>query len=122
MISSQGILNYDGKWCLVECDYNLGRYLRKLFLLGHGIKLQRPARSEHITVVSHHEQVSKNWQIRNGELINFDLHTCLYTNGNAFWYPAWSQQLFTLREQLGLGCPPIPLHFCIGYIKENEDD
>lgn len=121
-MKSQGILRYRSNWWIwLECDYELGRYLRRLYFLAtHKVyKLGKPSWDEHITVVSSHEKTEKfekYWNKHEGKIIDFSLDLFPQTNGNAWWFPIVSQTLEDIREELGLNrLRNIPLHFAVGY-------
>lgn len=122
MLTSFGYLNYRDDSLVIEVDQDLGRYLRRLLFLSTYsiVKLQEPARGNHITVVSKYERGSLNFSSFNGIRIDFSIELDLYTNGNAFWSPVSSSQAQTIRESVGLGAPYNPFHFGIGYIKEGK--
>lgn len=125
MINSFGTIRYlDNYWVWVDVDNSLSRYLRRLFLLGHGIKLQKPSNSDHITVVTSHEKEKINTAklgYMAGDTVSFSISLDLWTNGNAYWYPVISKDIDNFRTALGLDNPrPIPIHFCIGYLFEGK--
>lgn len=125
MITSCGTIRYlDNYWVWVDVDDSLSRYLRRLFLFGHGIKLQKPSWDDHITVVTSHEKEKLNIAkigYMAGETVSFSLSLDLWTNGNAYWYPVISKDIDDFRVVLGLENPrPIPIHFCIGYLFEGK--
>ena len=127
MINTQGIFRYRPNWwAWIEVDYELGRYLRRSFLFGHGIKLQKPSWNEHITCVSTHEKEKIShpelWGKHEGITINFSIQTeALYYNGNAYWYDVVSNEVDNIRLELGLKNPrEIPLHFAIGYLTNGK--
>lgn len=128
MYSSGTISFKNNLWIWVDVEESLSRYLRRLFLRGHGIKLQKPSWDDHITVVSSHEKSNINIEdyiiareLFEGRDISFTIELNLTTNGNAYWYPVISHELDHLREYIGLKNPrEIPLHFAIGYLTEGK--
>ena len=113
----EGVLIRKADWQILELEVDIGRYFRRLFLKGHGIKLEAPSWREHITVISSWDAPLE--QDFTGETIEFSIELQLWTNGNAFWYPVVSQRLNEIRFQQGLGEPLIPFHFCFGYRSAN---
>lgn len=122
MIQSIGTIRYRSNWWIwLECDYELGRYLRRLHynFVYKVCKLGKPSWDEHITVVSSHEKTDKFeqfWGKYEGLSVNFEVEIAPQTNGNAFWMPVHSKKLENIREELGLVKQRmIPLHFAVGY-------
>ena len=127
-MQSIGTIKYRPNWWIwLECDYQLGKYLRKLFFNNNFglIKLAKPSWDEHITIVSHHEYndtFSAHWNKHENKQIQFEIILeTLSTNSNAWWYSIKSKELEDIREELGLGRERIiPLHFCIEYEREGK--
>lgn len=114
----------DNWWVWLLIDEEFTRYLRRLFLLGNGIKLQRPSQDSHITVISSHEKenlILDKWKINDGIELSFNIDFTLYTNSNAYWYPVISKDLDDFRSNLGLTNPrKFPLHLGIGYLTNEK--
>jgi len=126
-----GTLEYrDNYWIWLKVEEEFGRYLRRLFLLGNGTKLQRPSNDSHITVASSHE-VTDDYRVMyeyykllmpNGTKLPFTVDLNLWTNGNAYWYPVKSVAIEDFREKLGLPRErEFSIHFAIGYLTQNEN-
>lgn len=122
MINSTGTIRYRSNWWIwLECDYELGRYLRRLFFAQRFKveKLGKPSWDEHITVVSSHEYLPtfpSLWGKHEGRECEFTVVLEPKTNGNAWWMPVKSVELEGLRIELGLEPERhIPLHFAVGY-------
>lgn len=121
MISSTGIVKLHSRWGFLHCDYNLGKYLRRLYYnyFYKCRKLERPSNNEHITIVSPWDDVSLiNLHRWNNIKLNFSIHMKPNDNGNALWLPVVSEDIEEFRENV-LGVqknPGIPLHFCVGYL------
>lgn len=123
----QGIVKVGYRWTVAEVDHDLGKYLRSMFLMARGVKLERPSHKEHITIVSEYEEIS---EIQRQSLlqhdkknIEFTLLWDVFTNGNAYWMPIDSIDIKRIRESILLPEQPlIPLHFCIGYVGENNEN
>lgn len=121
MIQSVGTLNYFSSWWIIlECDHELGRYLRHLFFLAQHrcLKLGKPSRSELVTSQEYNERFPPLWNKYQNEEISFDIELTLGTNSNAWFCRIYSKRLGEIRAELGLGEPYVPLHLAIGY--ENE--
>jgi len=113
---NSGIIRYSTNYCWLECEKDLGRLYRKLFLKDYGIKLQAPSNGEHISLITEYDIVPRPIErINEGSPIHFSLLNEIYTNGNAFWLNVISEALIAHRELFGLGLPDRDLHFCIGY-------
>jgi hypothetical protein len=109
------------KWIFLNCDYEVGRYYRKLFFNEFLIKLQAPSNGSHITVISEYDDVIiNNYKYIDDMVCSFEILPELYTNLNAIWLNVVSQDLNDIRALIGLGKPDYPLHFCIGYLHQNE--
>lgn len=123
-METTGTLKYQDQnrlWVLI--DYEVGAYLRKLFWLERYVKLGRPSRTEHISVVSHYERILNpdfwNKYENKPVYVNIELET--YTNGNAWWCRIYSNELNYVREELGLENPKkVPLHLGFGYERINS--
>jgi hypothetical protein len=125
LLTSIGTLRFRNEgndfWLTLDCDPELGKYLRwlyKMFTFGVG-HLQAPSRMSHITVVSRREKyrISKRVGFWNGQSVKFVIILKPETNGNAVWMPVTSEQLFDLRQELGLErIPGVALHYCVGYL------
>ncbi len=123
MITSIGTLRYRKNWWVwLEVDYELGRYLRRLYFFAqYGCsKLGRPSQDEHITIVSSHEKTDRFeavWGVHEGREIEFTVLLKPETNSNAVWCPVRSIGLEEIRLELGLSAERhIPLHFAVGYL------
>lgn len=128
MITSYATISYRPNWWIIAyVDYELGKYLRKLFSYAHyhTVKLGKPSWDEHITVVSQHEEdkIHKNlWNRHQNRSVSFNIILTPFTNGNAYWYPVESAELDEIRTELGLSNPrEVPLHFAIGYLKQGKE-
>ena len=121
-----GKLRVGYNWSVIEVDYNLGKYLRNLLYLTSNktLKLQQPSNQEHITLISPYETNNYNKSVLenyDGLRVEFEISTELFTNGNAYWVTIISNRAEKIRESVGLPKQSqIPLHFCIGYIKEGK--
>lgn len=112
------------RWGFLSVPYELGRYYRRLFLGQYGLKLQRPSNEEHITIISPWDNVDLSdrhgW---NDWILKFEVKNELFYNGNAVWLDVISEEILNFRnKEFDLGAPEIGLHFCIGYLGENEND
>ena len=99
----------------LNVNHQIGQYLRNLFRLEFGIKLQRPSRSEHVMITFPGEKATYK-----EEILSFSLDSPVFTNGNAFWVDVISNDIKNYRSSLGLLDPPRNIHFCIGYLSNGR--
>lgn len=127
MLKSSGSIVYRHNWWVwIQCDPQLGKYLRKLYRLARRNvdKLGQPSQGEHITVVSREEKndnFERLWKRHEGKSVEFELILNPQTNGNAFWFPVMSKDVENFRIELGLQAKRIPeIHFCCGYLRQGK--
>jgi hypothetical protein len=105
-------------WLIVDCDPELGRYLRHQFLLGHRRTraLQSPLWGPHISVIR--GEVPPNvaaWKRLDGATVEFDYDPMVCETEGFVWCPVSCVQALSIREELGLAREPSPaLHLTIG--------
>ncbi len=132
-VKSAGLLRYSPKllgerasdkwWLVLDCDPEIGRYYRHLYMLHNPAldRMQRPAWQEHITVIRDEEPPDEKkslWEKYDNLSIEFFYCTDVRTNGEYWWLDVECEFLLTLREELGLlRQPEIPLHLSIGHNK-----
>lgn len=127
-----GSLNYSPKrlgdhvsknwWITVECDKELGKYLRHLYYLYNykTEKLIRSAWAEHISVVRNEEPPTDHYKSFWEKYARAEIWVRIYmrpeTNGEYWWLPAYSEAALNIRQELGLSREPeIPLHMTFGH-------
>lgn len=105
-------------WLIVDCDPELGRYLRHQFLLGHRRTrtLQSPLWGAHISVIR--GEVPPNpaaWKRLDGTTVEFDYDPVVCETEGFVWCPVPCAQALSIREELGLPREPSPaLHLTFG--------
>lgn len=120
--SKQGRVS-DKWWMVIECDPEIGRYLRHLHHLDrHRCDLlTRPSWKEHITVVRDEEPLQAFqtlWKAYDGFTVEFLWDLTVHTNGEYYWIPVVCDFALRIREELGLTRNPYyPLHMSIGHNK-----
>lgn len=117
-----GIVNLYNHWGFINVNHELGKYYRSLFYLEYCLKLQRPSNGEHISIIFPEDGILlSDFHYLNGSRLEFELENILYWNGNALWVNVLSDDINKFRSYFNLKEPTIPLHFCIGYLEQNED-
>jgi len=105
-------------WLIVECDPELGRYLRHQFLLGHRRtrRLQGPLWGAHISAIrGERPPLQALWKRWDGATVEFDYDPAVRETDGFVWCPVRCERLLGLREELGLPREPQPaLHLTIG--------
>ena len=132
MNRSTGVIRYSPKllgptsdrwWVVIDCDPEIGRYVRHLFHLHrHRCEaMQRPAWKEHITVIRDEEprqSLQPLWEAYNGCTLDFLWSPEVETDGEYFWLPVQCPFALDMREELGLARNPLyPLHLSIGHTR-----
>ena len=110
--------NQEKWWIVVDCDPGLGNYYRHLYWLARHRteRIQKPAWSDHITVVRNEEPPNKvAWMKHQGRRIEFRCGNVPRTNGLYWWLDVNCLELDKIREELGLSEPEIPFHLSFGH-------
>lgn len=112
-------------WLIIECDPELGRYLRHQFLLAvhRTAKPQAPLWGTHISVIRDEEPSDKTrWELYNGQQVEFEYDPEIHHTGGYLWVAVQCEAALRHREELGLPREPIPpLHLTIGNLKMDEE-
>lgn len=107
-------------WLIVECDPELGRYLRHQFLLGHRRtrRLQAPLWGAHISAIRGERPPNEAlWKRWDGDAVEFEYDPAMRETEGFVWCAVRCQRLLALREELGLPREPRPpLHLTIGNV------
>ncbi len=130
-VKSKGKLKYSPKllgehtsdkwWLVLDCDPEIGRYYRYLFLLQNfrSEQIQRPAWKEHITVIRDEEPLDNFkplWGKFEKQLVEFSYNTEPQTNDEYWWLDVECEFLLDIRTELGLPREPhYPLHLSVGH-------
>jgi hypothetical protein len=111
-------------WLIIECDPELGRYLRYLFTLAtyRTTRIQAPLWGTHVSVIRGEEPVIKSgWERFNGEPVEFDYLPEVHETDGYLWAPVQCEVALRHREELGLPREPAPpLHLTIGNVKTDQ--
>jgi hypothetical protein len=105
-------------WLIIECDPELGRFLRHLYAIGHyrTITLQPPLWGPHISVIR--GEVPPNaaaWGSADGATVEFEYSSELLETNGYVWSPVECTRALAIRELLELPrSPDPPLHLSIG--------
>ncbi len=116
------LIRRDGKttkwWLIIECDPELGRYLRYQFeIKTYGTKkVQAPLWGAHISVIRNEEPpVKTNWEQFQAQKIEFKYKPNIQETEGYLWVPVQCELALKHREELGLSREPeLPLHLTIG--------
>jgi hypothetical protein len=115
-----GIIRYNNS-LFIEVEHEVGKYYRKLYeyYTFKTIKLQRPSRGEHITIIPEglFDYSMFVWYI--GMVVEFSLAGPAKTNGNAIWFEAKCKEAEKIRKKFPGNYTK--LHFCIGYLNDGKN-
>jgi hypothetical protein len=110
-------------WLIIDCDPELGRYLRHLYTLGsfRTRKVQAPLWETHISVIRGEEPPDKRaWERFNGVEVEFDYEPVLRETQGYLWAAVVCETALRHREELGLPRDPDPaLHMTVGNLKND---
>jgi hypothetical protein len=113
-------------WLIIDCDPELGRYLRHQYLLGHRRtrSLQAPLWGPHISVIRGETPPRMEaWKRGDGGAVEFVYDPRPQQTDGYVWYPVRCEAMLDLRVALGLPREPEPaLHLTIGNDKHGETD
>jgi hypothetical protein len=105
-------------WLILDCDPELGRYLRHLYLIGHRRtrSLQPPLWGTHISIIRGEKPPKPEWwNHRNGELVEFEYEPIIRETDAYLWFQVSCPMAHDVREELGLPRDIVPpLHLTIG--------
>jgi hypothetical protein len=126
-LNSKGkVIRRDGKttkwWLIIECDPELGRYLRYQFRIKtYATKpVQAPLWGTHISVIRNEEPgIKANWEKLQTQEIEFKYESDIQETEGYLWVPVQCEPALKHREALGLPQEPeLPLHLTIGNLKK----
>lgn len=110
-------------WLIIECDPELGRYLRYQFSIKtyHTKNIQAPLWGTHISVIRNEEPpIKTHWKKYQAQKIVFTYQSDIQETEGYLWVPVQCELALKHRESLGLSLePPLPLHLTIGNLKVN---
>lgn len=133
MITGEGIIKFDPRaltnadtlfkpwWCVIllyESD-DTGDYYSWFIEKRYGIKIQRPAFGNHISLVRGEETTEDKWEMfknkYDGKPVKFYHDSELRTNGKHWWIRIISEESKDMREEMGYSRDPqFPFHLTIG--------
>lgn len=112
-------------WSIVNCEIGIVEYYQFWLKKLYGIKLQTPKHGAHITCIRE-EQIEDDvydtlWTKYQDKTILFEYSNEIVTNGEHFWLPVISEELFDIREEMGLVRKgEFGLHLTIGRLTPND--
>lgn len=120
-----GKVRRDGRttewWLILQCDPDLGRYLRHLHHLDarRTRSISDPLWGPHVSVVQDERPADLSaWKDREGETMSFELVYPPQEIGDYVFYPVRCEAALDYRQRLGLPREPrYPLHLTIGNLK-----
>src|SRR5690242_10560799 len=98
-------------WLIIDCDPNLGRYLRHQFTMAvyRTRKVQGPLWGTHISVVRGEEPPLKEaWGRLSGQQVEFEYEFAVQETDGYLWVPVRCEPALRHREELGLPREPDP--------------
>jgi hypothetical protein len=105
-------------WLIIDCDPELGRYLRHLCISAtyQTRSIQAPLWGTHISVIRGEEPPDKTaWERNQGASIEFEYEPVVHETDGYLWVPVSCAAALEQRQQLGLPREPQPpLHLTIG--------
>ena len=117
-----GRVRRDGRttewWLILQCDPELGRYLRHLFHLDvrRTHRISDPLWGPHVSIVQGEVPADPAaWKEGDGEVMTFELIHAPQEIGDYVFFPVRCEAALDYRERLGLPREPqYPLHLTIG--------
>jgi len=108
-------------WMILECPRSIMNYMLHLSIK-HGLHLTEPLAGLHISMVRGERVVDKRrWKALLGKQIEFRYAHRPRTNGKHWWLPIESEELYDIRESLGLKrLQRFPLHLTFGVVGEKQ--
>ena len=105
-------------WLIIDCDPELGRFLRHLFELGHyrTRSLQPPLWGTHISVIRGEQPLMADaWGELDGVAVEFAYMPIVHETNRFAWCQVECPEALALREAFGLSRQSQPpLHLTIG--------
>ena len=118
MFTSFATIQYHTTWIIAKCDDSIVDYYRWFYWKATGLKLMRPKNGAHISIARGEDEgiMESRWKRNiNGPRIEFYYSNELITKDNYIWMPVWGEQLYKVRENVGLPTQPIlPFHMTVG--------
>ena len=105
-------------WLIVQCDRDLGRYLRHLCKLEApgGVKISEPLWGAHVSIIQNETPPNlEHWNDREGREVTLEYEQAPQETDGYIFLPVNCPEALDYREQLGLPREPKwPLHLTIG--------
>ncbi|RKZ54677.1 MAG: hypothetical protein DRR16_13710 [Candidatus Parabeggiatoa sp. nov. 3] len=109
-------------WLIIECDPELGRYLRYQFKIKtyQTQSVQAPLWGTHISVIRNEEPPLKtNWEKLQAQEIEFEYDSTIQETEGYLWVAVQCEAALKHRAELGLSPEPeLPLHLTLGNLKK----
>ena len=112
-------------WAILNSEIGIVEYYQYWMLKFYGVKLQKPKHGAHITCIRE-EQIADEvydtkWTKYQDKAIIFEYSNKIETNGEHFWLPIICEELYDIREEMGLvRKSEFGLHLTIGRLTEND--
>jgi hypothetical protein len=114
------------KFAMIEFGCEMDAYYRWLLERRFSVKLNRPLRGPHVTIINDRESdmIPGAWeqmaQKYHGTEVDIYLCSDLRTDGSHWWLRAGGDGLWLPRMELGLDHPYWSFHMSIGYANERN--
>jgi hypothetical protein len=110
-------------WLIIDCDPDLGRYLRHQFTAAtyRTRPVQAPLWGPHISVIrGETPPLTEGWERLDGQAVEFEYETVIRETDGYLWVPVACEAALEHRKELGLPREPDPpLHLTIGNLKQD---
>src|SRR5262245_2828208 len=111
-------------WLIIDCDPDLGRYLRHQFTAAtyRTRQVQAQLWGTHVSVIRGEEPpLKQGWERLNGAEVEFEYELPLRETEGYLWVPVLCEVALRHREELGLARDPYPpLHMTIGNLRQER--
>jgi hypothetical protein len=112
-------------WAIINCEIGIVEYYQYWIEKLYKIKLQKPKHGAHITCIRE-EQIKDEvydelWTKNQNKTIIFEYSNKIETNGEHFWLPIICEEIFDIREEMGLVRKgEFSLHLTIGRLAPKD--
>ncbi len=105
-------------WLIIQCDRELGRYLRHLYKLEFPSSgnIGEPLWGAHVSIVQNEKPPNlKHWQDRDNQEVTLEYEQVSQETDGYIYHAVVCEEALNYRELLGLSKnPKFPLHLTIG--------
>jgi hypothetical protein len=123
--SCGNLIRRDGQstkwWLIIECDPELGRYLRYQFQIKtyYTQSVQSPLWGTHISVIRNEEPpIKTHWESLQAQEVEFEYEAMIQETEGYIWVGVQCEAALQHRSVLGLPREPVlPLHLTVGNLK-----